>query len=156
MMNTPDLQLSEHFRLIEFVRSQTADRLDVDNTPPLWIIERLRFNAGQMEGVRFELGDNRIDISSGFRCLALNRAIGSKDHSAHVRGDAADFTCDEYGTPREICENLMASDTPFDQLIWEHTWVHIGWARAGETPRRQVLTLLRNKRYGNGIIDEEK
>lgn len=152
-MKIPDEYLSLHFRLSEFVRSQTADRRDIDNTPPPEIIERLRANAEVMERVRFGLGDNPIHISSGYRCLALNRALGSKDTSAHVRGDATDFDCPDYGTPLEICRNLEASDVQFDQLIWEHTWTHIGWPREGEKPRRQVLTLMPGGRYAIGLVE---
>lgn len=152
-MNIPDQQLSEHFRLIDLVRSQTADRLGIDNDPSPEIIERLRVNAANMEVVQEELGGNPIHVSSGYRCLILNRALKSKDTSAHVDGRATDFECPEYGSPLEICQNLAATDMQFDQLIWEHTWVHIAWARAGETPRRQVLTLMPGGRYAIGIVE---
>lgn len=148
-----DRKLSEHFMLSEFLRSETAARLGIDNTPPDYIVGHLQTNAAFLEEVRTLLGGVVIHISSGFRCLELNRAIGSKDTSAHVDGRATDFEAPAFGTPLEICHRLVASDIPFDQLIWEHTWVHIGWARAGEVPRRQVLTLMPGGTYAAGIVD---
>ena len=62
-MNILDKYLSLHFRLSEFVHSQTADRFGINNTPFSEIIERLRANAGLMEDECFELGENRIDQS---------------------------------------------------------------------------------------------
>ena len=45
-MNIPDEQLTEHFRLIEFVRSQMAERHGINNDPDEATVERLRANAG--------------------------------------------------------------------------------------------------------------
>jgi hypothetical protein len=96
-----------------------------------------------------------MHISSGYRCLALNRVLRSSDSSAHVRGRAADFDAPEYGPPVDICRSIYASDIRYDQLIYEHTWVHIGWARAGSAPRRETLTLMRGGTYAHGIIVRE-
>ena len=46
------MQLSENFTLGEFLRSETAARLGIDNTPSDEIINALRRNAANMEGVR--------------------------------------------------------------------------------------------------------
>jgi zinc D-Ala-D-Ala carboxypeptidase len=151
-MNIPDQRLSPHFMLSEFVRSQTADRQGIDNTPTPEIIERLRNNASNLEATR-DLLQAPMHISSGYRCRALNRAIGSKDTSAHVDGRATDFEAPQFGTPLEVCRAIEASDIQFDQLIWEHTWTHIGWAREGETPRRQVLTLMPGGMYATGLVE---
>jgi hypothetical protein len=146
-----DLQLSEHFLLSEFLRSETAARLGIDNTPSEEIVEALRRNAANMEGVRIVLGVP-IHISSGYRCLELNRALKSKDTSAHVDGRATDFDAPAFGSPLAVCRHIEASPIHFDQLIYEHTWVHIAWARYGEMPRRQVLTLMKDGSYSHGIF----
>lgn len=148
-----DTLLSTHFRLSEFLRSETAARSGIDNTPPAEAIERLRNTAQGLEEVRELLGV-ALHISSGYRCLELNRAIGSKDTSAHVRGDATDFEAPAYGTPLEICRALERSEIEFDQLIWEHTWVHLGWAKQGEVARRQVLTMMPGGTYASGIVEQ--
>lgn len=131
------MQLSKNFKLNEFTASQTATRKGIDNTPAAPIIERLRMLANTLEQVRTLLGDNSIRISSGYRCLALNRAIGSGDSSAHVQGYAVDFTCPNFGTPKEVANKIAQSDIKYDQIIYEGTWIHLS---VDPRNRRDVLT----------------
>lgn len=137
------MQLTEHFTLDEFVRSVTAERLHIDNTPPEALIDELRETAQMMERVREMLGAP-IVISSGYRCPTLNRAVGSKDTSAHMVGRAVDFTCPGFGTPLEVAQRLATRQEllGFDQLIHEHQrWVHIGRSAEGIRPRGELLTI---------------
>ena len=131
------MQLSKNFKLNEFTASQTATRKGIDNTPAAPIIERLRMLANTMEQVRTLLGDNSIRISSGYRCINLNRAIGSGDTSAHVQGYAVDFTCPNFGTPKEVANKIAQSDIKYDQIIYEGTWIHLS---VDPRNRRDVLT----------------
>jgi zinc D-Ala-D-Ala carboxypeptidase len=131
------MQLSKNFKLNEFTASQTATRKGIDNTPAAPIIERLRMLANTLEQVRSLLGDNSIRISSGYRCLDLNRAIGSGDSSAHVQGYAVDFTCPNFGTPKEVANKIAQSAIKYDQIIYEGTWIHLS---VDPRNRRDVLT----------------
>ena len=131
------MKLSEHFNLDEFTASETALRKGIDNTPPPVVTEKLRMLAATMEQIRSLLGNNSIRISSGYRCLALNRAIGSGDLSAHVLGYAVDFTCPGFGTPKEVANKIAESPIKFDQLIYEGTWIHLS---IDPRNRREVLT----------------
>jgi hypothetical protein len=131
------MMLSEHFNLNEFTASETATRKGIDNTPPAVVTEKLRMLAATLEQVRSLLGNNSIRISSGFRCLALNRAIGSGDLSAHVLGYAVDFTCPKFGTPKEVANKIAESSIRFDQIIFEQKWVHLS---VDPRNRREVLT----------------
>lgn len=135
------MNLSPHFTLDELVASQTAARLGIDNTPPADIIERLRHLClVALEPARTLLGNKAVTITSGFRCLAVNRAIGSGDTSAHVRGLAADFICPGFGTPLDICRAISQSDIAFDQVIHEFgSWCHLGLSAT--LPRRMLLTI---------------
>ncbi|PFH10868.1 peptidase M15-like protein [Collimonas sp. PA-H2] len=142
MTTTP---LTAHFTLEEFTRSDKARVLSIDNTPAPAIVANLRRLAKFNELVRLELGGAAIIISSGYRCQALNRAVGGAGNSAHLDGLACDFTAPAFGTPMEICQALEKSYLQFDQLIYERAggavWVHLGIAVEGKTPRRQVLTI---------------
>ena len=129
--------LSDHFSQDEFTASQTATRQGIKNTPNEKVVENLRMLAALLEQVRTILGSHSIHISSGYRCLALNRHIGSNDTSAHVRGYAADFTCSAFGTPIEVAKEIAESNLKFDQLIYEGTWIHIS---CDPQNRRQLLT----------------
>lgn len=147
--------LSAHFALVEFTHSQTATRLGLDNTPGPVAIANLRRLAARMELVRRALNASPITITSGFRSLAVNRALGSADSSAHTQGLAADFVCRHYGSPRNVCRRLIDAGLSFDQLIDEQGWVHLALAEPGERERGQVLTAIftpgRPTRYQHGL-----
>ena len=118
------IQLSAHFSLEEAVLSQEAARKGIDNShPDPRIITNASKTAVHLESVRKLLGDNSIHINSWIRCIELNRALGSKDSSQHINGEAVDFICPMFGTPTQIAKlislNLVLCD--FDQLILEHT-----------------------------------
>lgn len=133
--------LSAHFTLAEFTASQTARERSIDNQPSPAIVAHLRRVAERLEQVRTLLGARSIHVNSGYRCPALNRAVGSKDSSMHVHGLAVDFVCPGYGSPLQICRAVAASGIAFDQLIHEFgRWVHLGLAAAG-AERRQQLTI---------------
>jgi hypothetical protein len=140
----PAITLSPHFALSEFVISQSAARMGIDNTPSAVVITELRMTAELLERVRTILGDHPVLISSGYRSPQLNLAVGGVVDSAHVWGGAADFTVPGFGEPldviRAIAPHLDALGV--DQLIWEYrTWVHIGRAPTTRKARREVLTI---------------
>jgi zinc D-Ala-D-Ala carboxypeptidase len=120
------MRLSEHFSLEELTISETAERLNIDNTPPLGIVKRLIGVAVGLEQVRVLLG-HPIHINSGYRCEELNKAVGGAKQSAHIEGWAADFICPEFGTPMDIARKIEASDIEFDKCIQEGNWVHISF-----------------------------
>ncbi len=135
------MQLSPNFGLAEMIRSDTAARRGLDNTPTPAVLAELQRTAELLEKVRTVLGMRPILISSGYRSPAVNAAVGGSATSAHCFGMAADFTCPEFGSPLEVCRELetYAEMLGFDQLIHEFgAWVHLG-RRA--SPRRQVLTI---------------
>lgn len=150
------IHLSEHFTLQEATESQTASRLGIDNSrPSLEVIATAAKTALSMENVRRILG-KPISVSSWIRSLHLNRALGAKDSSQHVLGEAVDFSS-PYGTSLQICQKLLQykEQINFDQLILEHTWVHISWkATPGSIQRGQVLSLLVDKGYAAGLTDK--
>lgn len=146
-------RLTKHFTLEEFTCSATASARGIDNTPPEPIIRNLTRLAQFNEEVRAVLGGVPMAISSGYRCEQLNKAVGGSKNSAHLDGLANDFTAPAFGTPLEVCQALDKSPLDFDQLIYEHSaaavWVHLGIAKEGTKPRRQVLTIDHNgTRYG--------
>lgn len=136
------MKLTEHFTLEELTVSQEAARRRINNTPGAQTIENLRYLAEQLEEVRHVLGNRPIIVSSGYRCATLNAAVGSKPTSAHVKGLAADFTCPGFGSITDIVNAIIGSDIQYDQVIHEfNSWVHIGFAAKGKTPRLQKLII---------------
>jgi hypothetical protein len=150
------MDLSPNFTLAEFLVSDTAARKGIDNTPSPQIIEKLRVTSQLLERIRAHLSkaagkDVGIRISSGYRCLILNREVGSSDTSDHCRGLAADWIAPKFGTPFEICQALLPHIDELDigQMIYEHTWVHVS-ARRPDKQINRVLT-VKGKGYRVGL-----
>ena len=132
------MNLSEHFTLSEFTRSEAALRRGLDNTPDAESVANLTVLASGLEEVRALLG-HPLHINSAYRAPKVNSAVGGSKTSAHMRGHAADFVCPAFGTPQDICHAIMDSSIDYDQLIWEFgAWVHISF---DPQMRNQRLTI---------------
>jgi uncharacterized protein YcbK (DUF882 family) len=138
------IKLSRNFRLNELTKSSTALRLGIDNTASDEVIDQLEWLCLKvLQPVRDHFGKS-VNISSGFRCLELNRKLGSGDNSQHTTGNAADleiFGIDNYVVACWIRDNL-----DFDQLILEFYdgtpnsgWVHVSWKERHN--RMECLTI---------------
>jgi uncharacterized protein YcbK (DUF882 family) len=129
------MNLSPHFTLDELTHT---DHREIDNTPTQDEINNLQQLANFLEEVKTVLGGKPIMISSGFRCKALNDAVGSKDSSQHRTGFAADFRVPGM-TPDEVVRAVIASGIGYDQIIREFDrWTHISVA---DKPRKQALII---------------
>lgn len=132
-------KLTENFTLWELVRSDTAMRLRIDNTPTPREISNLRTLCTQiLQPARDALGT--LGINSGFRSAALNLAVGGSPTSAHRKGFAADVNPVNVGT-RAFAE-WVHDHCEFDQIILEFgteqnpNWIHVS---AETRNRKQVL-----------------
>ena len=129
------MNLSPHFTLDELTHT---DHREIDNTPTQDEISNLQQLANFLEEVKTVLGGKPIMISSGFRCKALNDAVGSKDTSQHRTGFAADFRVPGM-TPDEVVRAVIASGIGYDQIIREFDrWTHISFSN---NPRKQALII---------------
>ena len=152
------MQLSRHFKLEEFTKSQLAVRHGIINKPGSGEIKNLENLCYEvLEPVRAHF-DKPITITSGFRCLELNRKLGSSDQSAHVSGCATDFEIASVPNIKVIY--WLINNTDFDQAILEHYnpekygvnsgWIHVAYKEGNN--RKQVLTYDGNS-YSNGLPD---
>lgn len=152
-MNTSEA-LSEYF---DWAEANVTLNREVDNTIPEDIKWKIKNTAIGMERVRKALGSRAISVSSWYRCPELNTAVGGSRGSQHIMGEAVDFICPRFGTPLEIVQSLVAVEAwiNYDQLILEHSWVHISFQSDPHVKaRNQVLTLLQSKKYAIGITDK--
>lgn len=120
----PDELLSPHFRLSELLASNTAKSHGLDNDPSPEVLANLRLLCEHvLELIRAAVGP--LKINSGYRSDAVNKAVGGSTTSAHSFGLAADLH------PPAGCKKLMndiiASGVKLDQVIFERTWVHVGY-----------------------------
>lgn len=142
-----------NFRYGEFVRSQTATRLGINNVPDndQWKnIEKLA--ASVIQPIRNRFGP--IRITSGFRSVELNTAIGGSKYSNHCRGEAADIE-PVSGDVRLIdIVNFVHDALEFRTLIAEYFpsgWVHIDYREGGNLKRLKLKDKHHN--YTNIDID---
>ena len=150
--------MAKYFTYGELTKSATADRLGIDNTPKEEyiqdnIIELMRVLDGIREGWTKKCKENywgtaAIVVNSGYRCDALNKAIGGSKTSAHTLGTAADIEPKNQRNKEffEYCKEYL-DDKPFDQLINEKpvngipSWVHLGLKNRNGEQRRMVFTI---------------
>ena len=152
------MRLSEHFSLTEACKSQTADRLGIDNTPSAAVIDRMKAVCEKiLEPVRAHY-NLPVTISSFYRSPRLNAEIGSKPTSQHTTGEAVDFEIPGIPNPELaawVRDNLVA-----DQIILEfHTagiadsgWVHVSY-RADETACRQECLTINKQGVFAGLVE---
>jgi hypothetical protein len=147
-MNVP---VTMHFSLEELYASDTAKRLGIDNKPSVQqMINLIYLAAYVLEPLRVAM-DEPIKIGSGFRCQALNKAVGGVYNSQHMKGQAADLCIDGDLEKGRKWFEYIKKNLPFDQLIWEHNskgtyWVHVSFVFPdfGKN-RRQVIDNLLKK-----------
>jgi zinc D-Ala-D-Ala carboxypeptidase len=137
------MQLTVHFSLEELIASETAARKGIDNTPPDELMGHLLALASGLEKVRKVLGNKAIHVNSGYRCAALNKAVGGSPKSRHMLGLAADILCPQFGTPLQVCQAIVRAEIPFDQVIHEFgRWCHVAFPAPGTvTPKGETLTI---------------
>lgn len=145
------MQLTPHFRLSEFTRSDTARRLGIDNAPTRHHLANLHVLATKLEEVRALFGCPII-ITSGYRSPALNKAVDGSATSSHCEGLAADFHVPGFGPDQAVAQAIADSALEFDQLIFEQArthWIHLG---VGDRMRREVLSWRSGRGYQRGIV----
>lgn len=112
------MRLSDHFTLEELTRSSIAARLGLSNAPTDAHLANLHELAKGLEAARRLLGDRPLTITSGYRSVAVNRAVGGVRNSDHALGWAADLHV-EGMSDLAAAGALCGSDLSFDQLILE-------------------------------------
>jgi zinc D-Ala-D-Ala carboxypeptidase len=138
------MKLSKNFTMAEFIKSQTAERKGIDNTPKGEHLDAAKaLFENVVQSVRDHFGPTVIN--SGYRSQELNEAVGGSSRSQHCKGQAADIEVpgvSNYEVAKWIQDNL-----DFDQLILEayrkgipdSGWVHVSYKADGSN-RKSVLT----------------
>lgn len=127
------MRLSQNFTLAECVKSDTAERLGLDNTPDAETIERMKAVCTNiLEAARHTYG-RPVMVRSFYRSPDVNAAVGSKPNSQHVSGEAVDFEIP--GVPNDELARWVRDRLTFDQCILEFYkpgvpdsgWVHVSY-----------------------------
>lgn len=139
--------MAKYFTLAEMLKSETADKNKIQNTPSVEVEENIEELLEVLDGLR-EFFGKPIKITSGYRCTELNRLVGGSPTSAHVIGYAADLqpvgdTFENFKA--EVLRWLDKSKVGFDQCIIERSkstqWVHFGLFNRKGQQRGQQFSL---------------
>ena len=146
-----DIPVTMHFTIEELYASNYAKAHGIDNKPTIQkMINLVYLAAFVLEPLRVAMG-RPINISSGYRCEQLNKAVGGVYNSQHLKGQAADISIEgDMAFGRKVFDYIK-NHLPFDQLIWEHDkkgtyWVHVSYVFPdfGKN-RKQVINNLEKK-----------
>ncbi|AZN69291.1 peptidase M15 [Acinetobacter haemolyticus] len=153
------MRVTKNFTLAELLHSNTAVRLGIKNIPSTDHQANLITACHELFQRVRDVLDKPVLISSGYRSIAVNNAVGGSKTSAHSVGYAIDFISPSFGSPAAVAK-FLATELPkrgikFDQIILEFdSWVHIGYKNQAGQQRGQVLTAKKVKgltQYSNGI-----
>ena len=124
----------KYFTLAELIRSDTAKKKGIDNTPSFEVVEHLdELTRVVLEPLRAAYG-MPIKVSSGYRCPELNRAVNGAATSVHMIGYAADLQVGgSFNKFRDFVVTwFRKTGTKFDQILLENDrrtgakWIHVG------------------------------
>lgn len=133
--------MGKYFTIAELCRSNTADRLKIDNRCSDEIATNLTALVDNvLDPLRTWYG-RPLTVSSGYRCPALNKAVKGSSTSQHMSGQAADIDTGNKQQNKLLFEYIR-KHLPFDQLIDESNfaWVHVSYRADGKN-RKQTLKL---------------
>ena len=141
------MQLSKNFSLQELIKSQTAERKGIDNTPSPEHQENLKLLCTSILQPIRDHFSRVVSVSSGYRSPELCTAIGSKITSQHAKGEAADFEI--FGVSNKELADYINETLDYDQLILEYWkesdpnsgWVHCSYSENNN--RKQYLKAVK-------------
>jgi len=133
--------------MAEFIKSDTATKLGIDNTPEG---EHLENAKALFENVDQKVRDHfgPTVLNSGYRSPKLNEAVRGVATSQHCLGEAADIEVP--GVANATLAEWIRDNLEFDQVILEFYvpgepssgWVHVSYKKDGSN-RKKCLTAAR-------------
>ena len=117
----------KYFTIAELCRSNTADRLGIDNRCKEEHVANLMALVNNVLDPLREAYGKPITVNSGYRCEKLNKQVGGAKTSDHLKGMAAGITG---GSPKEnkrVFSLIQEFGLPFKQPVdgSNFAWVHV-------------------------------
>jgi len=143
------VNLTKNFTLEEMIKSETALRHGMDNTPGENEIGNLKVLCEKvLQPVRDHFGKG-VKVNSGFRHPDVNAKVGGSKTSDHCRGQAADIEIP--GVANADLATWIKDNLQFRQLILEFYtpgvpdsgWVHVSYV--AEDNKKEVLTATKKE-----------
>jgi hypothetical protein len=153
------MNLSPNFSLHELTKSETALRLDLDNTPDEQATENLRLLCEKvLQPVRDHFGKG-VKVNSAYRSPESNAAVGGSKTSDHCKGMAADIEIP--GVANADLAQWIMDNLDYTQLILEFYtpgipdsgWVHVSYDPNNLKKQELTATKVAGKTtYLNGLV----
>lgn len=149
------MRLSANFDLSEFIESAKATELGIINNPQGIHIEHLILLCEHiLEPVRAHF-KRPVKIISGYRCPALNKAVGGAKTSQHLAGEAADI--EVQGVDNADVWRFIDGELIYDQVIAEYLkendgaagWIHVSYDHYSN--RGEALSCIAKGKYVEGL-----
>ena len=156
------MKLSKNFSLEEVIRSSTAKKLGIDNTPDAEHLKNLQVVVDEIaQPLRDHFG-KPVRINSGYRSPALNDAIGGSKKSQHSKGEALDLEID--GVSNMEVAGWISENCDYDQVILEFYnpaegpnsgWVHVSCKADLSQNRERNLIALKDGNKTVYLVTED-
>jgi hypothetical protein len=153
------VNLTANFSLHELTKSETALRLDLDNTPDDEATENLRMLCEMvLQPVRDHYGKG-VKVNSAYRSPESNAAVGGSKTSDHCKGMAADIEIP--GVANADLAQWIMDNLDYTQLILEFYtpgipdsgWVHVSYDPANLKKQELTATKVAGKTtYLPGLV----
>jgi len=141
------MNLTANFTLSEMIKSETALRHNMDNTPGEKEIENLKRLAEKVLQPVREHYQRGVKVNSGYRAPAVNQKVGGSPTSDHCKGQASDIEIP--GVANADLATWITENLEFTQVILEFYtqgvpdsgWVHVSYDP--ENLKKQALTAVK-------------
>jgi hypothetical protein len=153
------MNLTANFSLHELTKSETALRLDLDNTADDEATENLRMLCEMvLQPVRDHYGKG-VKVNSAYRSPESNAAVGGSKTSDHCKGMAADIEIP--GVANADLAQWIMDNLDYTQLILEFYtpgipdsgWVHVSYDPANLKKQELTATKVAGKtQYLPGLV----
>ena len=127
----------KYFTMGEMVASQVADAQAIDNRLPKDLVGNVKNLIDRVLDPLREAYGKPVYINSGYRCPALNKAVGGVPGSYHLTGCAADLDTRLSKSENQKLFDYIRANLPFTELGWEGggRWVHVALVPGREEER---------------------
>ena len=129
------MSTANYFTIVDLIKSTTAERLKIDNQPSDEIKEELRITVCRLNLISllaYTYGAS-IQVTSGYRCERLNKAVGGVANSLHMQGRAVDFVVSDTEVKHKLHEALKEEPCikllGICELIEYTNFIHVGFLR---------------------------
>lgn len=128
--------LSKYLSYNQAIKSDTATKNKLDNTPNEAEIENLKQLGVNIYDKIYEEFNGKVKLTSVFRSEKVNKKVGGSSTSQHRYGQALDIQGKDGVTNKSIFK-YVKENLDYHQIIWEYgytsepNWVHVGYKPSG-------------------------